>query len=290
MPNKRASYEIVDFKADTSEGHLGEFEALVSVFNNVDLMGDRVMPGAFTNSLAKYEESGDPIPVYWSHDWGRPQSNLGAVTSAHESEKGLVVNAKLDIADNPDAAYVFKLLQQRRVKEFSFAYRINGERKGKDGANELTDLDILEVGPTFKGANPETELLATKQGVTLHENAALLIAAYDAKAGARLSAATQSEMQAIHDGMNSLTARMRALMGTASEDPPKNDEFAGALPDVTNVQELAAALDTKSEDEAPPTAKSEEPEQLDELPTPQMAALDGDLLAIQLRIAEMRQP
>jgi len=301
MPNKRANYEIAGFKADTRDDHLGEFEALVSVFDNVDLMGDRVVKGAFKNSLAAYEESGDPIPVYWSHDWGRPQSNLGAVTSAHESDKGLVVHAKLDIHDNPDAAYVFKLLQQRRVKEFSFAYKINAEQKGKDGANELTDLDILEVGPCFKGANPETELLATKDStstyispVTYSSNLGAVwtlnspggtpvISVTDTKAGARLSAATKSEMQAIHDGMNELTSRMRTLMGTASEEPPKTDE-----PRADD-----ARADTHSADEEPPTAKSNEPEDSNvvHLPEPQpAAALDGDLLAIHLRIAEMRKP
>ena len=35
----------------------GEVEAIVSVFSNVDLMGDRVMPGAFKANLAAWKES-----------------------------------------------------------------------------------------------------------------------------------------------------------------------------------------------------------------------------------------
>jgi hypothetical protein len=31
--------------------------------------------------------------------------------------------------------------------------------------NELLELDIIEVGPTLKGANPETELLTVKAEV-----------------------------------------------------------------------------------------------------------------------------
>ncbi len=266
MPNKRASYEIADFKADNRDDHLGEATALVSVFGNVDLMGDRVVKGAFARSLKTWDASGDKIPVYWSHDWSDPDSNLGEVMAARETDKGLEVDMKFDIADNPKAARVWDLLSKRRLKEFSFAYHINDERKGKDGANELTDLDILEVGPTFKGANPETELLATKE----------YLDALEAKAGARLSSATKSELQGIHDGMNDLTTRMRALMGVASEDAPKNDEPA----------DEPVALDTKTEDEAPETVKSEVPENNNgNAPTP--ATPDPGLLAMQLRIEEM---
>jgi hypothetical protein len=39
---------------------------------------------------------------------------------------------------------------------------VGGESRGKDGANELLTLDIIEVGPTLAGANDQTQLLSVK--------------------------------------------------------------------------------------------------------------------------------
>lgn len=142
----------------------GEFTALVSVFGNEDSVGDVVMPGAFADDLARWRESGDPIPVIWSHDWSDPFSHIGHVTEARESAGGLLVTGQLDL-DNPKGAQVFRLLKGRRVTQFSFAYDIEdggwGERGGRE-VYELRKLKVHEVGPTLVGANQETELLAAK--------------------------------------------------------------------------------------------------------------------------------
>lgn len=142
----------------------GQFEAIVSVFGNVDSVGDVVMPGAFADTLAAWAAKGDPIPVIWSHDWHDPFSHLGGVVEAKEVDEGLWVKGELDL-DNEKAAQVYRLLKGRRVTQFSFAYDvIEGAWVEKDGQTyyELRKLDLFEVGPTLVGANQETELLAVK--------------------------------------------------------------------------------------------------------------------------------
>lgn len=158
MSTKRAVYPV-ECKAI---GDSGQVEALVSVFGNVDLQGDRVMPGAFVKSIAEWKQSGDPVPVVFSHEWGDVWSHIGVVDSLTETAKGLLARYTLDIADNPVAAQVYKLMKRRTLKEHSFAYDVESEHRAKDGANELTELRIIEVGPTLKGANPSTELLTVK--------------------------------------------------------------------------------------------------------------------------------
>lgn len=165
MQNK--SFDIVETKAD---GESGTFEALVAVFNNVDSVGDRILPGAFAKTLQKWQGTGDPIPVIWSHKHDDPMAHIGTVQPSDmvETDRGLVVRGRLDIADNPMAKQVHRLMKQRALKEFSFGYRVpkGGEKRAKDGANELSEIDLIEVGPTLKGANPATELHAVKSGLT----------------------------------------------------------------------------------------------------------------------------
>jgi len=154
----------VDVKAADSEA--GTFEALVAVFGNVDSVGDRIIPGAFQKTLARWRASGDPIPVILSHKHDDPMAHIGIAdpNDVVETERGLQVRGSLDIADNETAKQVHRLMRRRSLKEFSFGYRIprGGEKAAKDGANELLEIDLVEIGPTLKGANPSTELHAVK--------------------------------------------------------------------------------------------------------------------------------
>lgn len=142
----------------------GEFEAIVAVFGNVDLAGDRIVKGAFADSLKAWQAKGRPIPVVFSHDWQNLDAHIGQVTEAKETDEGLYVKGQLDMQD-PSASKVFRLMKAGTLAEFSFAYDVV-EEKLQNGANELLKLDVIEVGPTLKGMNPATQLLGTKGALT----------------------------------------------------------------------------------------------------------------------------
>lgn len=146
-------------------GDRGRFTAIVSVFGNVDLQGDRVIKGAFTKSLERWQASGDPLPIIWSHSWGQPEAHIGKADPnlARETDAGLEITGTLDVdVGNATADQVYRLLKERRVTQWSFAYDIVRQRAAGDGANELLELHIIEAGPTLAGANPETDTLAVK--------------------------------------------------------------------------------------------------------------------------------
>lgn len=148
-------------------------EQIVSVFGNVDFGNDRVVLGAFKGSLDRWAASGDPIPTIWSHTWDDPFAHIGAVLEAKELAPGDPLlpeeisalgglYTKYQVDPFPFADQVFHLLKTRRVREASFAYDVIKERRAADGANELIELDLIEVGPTLKGMNPMTQLLSAK--------------------------------------------------------------------------------------------------------------------------------
>ena len=142
----------------------GTFSAVVSVFGNVDRVGDVVLPGAFTASLTEWAAKGALIPVIWSHQWGDIDSHIGWVTKAVETAEGLVIDGQFDM-DEPRARKAHKLIKGGRVTQWSFAYNvIEGRWAEHDGKSvyELGQLDLLEVGPTLIGANSATRTLAAK--------------------------------------------------------------------------------------------------------------------------------
>jgi uncharacterized protein len=152
----------VQVKADEQEA--GTFTALASVFNNVDLVGDRVLPGAFKNTLNKWRESGKKIPVILSHRWDDIEAHIGysLPEDVKETPEGLQFKGRLDVDDSAVARKVYKLLKEGRLTGMSFGYTVEKERVAEDGANELLDVDLVEFGPTLKGANPEAQLQAVK--------------------------------------------------------------------------------------------------------------------------------
>lgn len=171
-----------DTDATTLEG--GQFEAIVSVFNNVDSWGDVVLPGAFKESLTKWKASGDSLPVLWSHRMDDPTFNIGTVLDIDELEPGdarmpdwvdpfvkanggLWVRAQIDTGPDasPIATQALRLLKSRRVTQFSYAYdEIDGAWVKAGGAEAwgLSKVHLWEVSPTQVGANTLTQLLVAK--------------------------------------------------------------------------------------------------------------------------------
>ena len=159
------------FKALTAEDGAtqpGTFEALVAVYDNVDRVGDRVKSSAFDETLAAWRAAGDPIPIILAHQWDDPWKHIGYAMPEHVKSipgRGLYVEqGVLDIDDNPLARQVYRLMERRTLKEFSFGYTVpqGGERKAEDGAYDLLNLNLIEFGPCLKGVNEDTELLAVK--------------------------------------------------------------------------------------------------------------------------------
>lgn len=167
----------------------GTFEAIVSVFNVVDSVRDIVMPGAFADSLNTWSERhskhGNNLPVLWSHRMDDPRYNIGYVLSAAElgpgderipkssssevhANGGLWIRGQLDIDEGASdiAKAARRLLQARRVVQFSFAYDVVQYKVTDDNITELHQLWLHEVSPTQVGAHRMTDLGHAKAAPT----------------------------------------------------------------------------------------------------------------------------
>jgi len=219
----------VRVKAGEADGlEEGEFIAYASTnIREPDSYGDVVAPGAFTDTLKAWAESGNVLPVLYGHRFDDPDYNIGGVLSAEEDEHGLKVHGKLDL-DNPKAAQVHRLLTGRRIGEMSFAYDTieEGQVTLEDGrkANELRKLDLFEVSVVPVGANRDTEVLAVKT------------AAAALKAGRVLA---EKHIDSLREAQEAIGRVIDAAEATD--------------------QETEASGDRKANDEEPAGAKSEEP-------------------------------
>lgn len=138
----------------------GQFTGYASVFGNVDSVGDKIVKGAFAESLKDFGDGGAGIPCYWCHETSDPEMNLGTTLEATEDEHGLFVKVQLDL-DNPKAAYAYKLLKEQRVRQMSFAYQVTDGEDKKD-CFEITGCKIFEVSIVPVGANQATSIESVK--------------------------------------------------------------------------------------------------------------------------------
>src|SRR4051812_36903925 len=75
----------------------GEFSGYGAVFHNTDLIGDRILPGAFAETIAERKALGRPLPMHLNH--GLPelggQRGIGVWKAVEEDERGLRLEGKI---------------------------------------------------------------------------------------------------------------------------------------------------------------------------------------------------
>jgi len=163
----------------TGEAGSGKFEAIVSVFGNIDSVKDRVLAGAFSRAI----KDSQPPPVVWSHHWSIPP--VGETLDWAESGKGLHVQGALFVGADDKHQYadmVYAAMKSRdgrppALREFSFSYDIpdGGQEKktetidGKETfVNDIKEFfPVHEVGPCLRGCNPATEMISAPKSAEM---------------------------------------------------------------------------------------------------------------------------
>jgi len=127
----------------------GEFEGHGSVFGNIDLGGDVVVPGAFKKSLAEHAKAGTLPQMFWMH---KADQVPGLWHEMREDEKGLYVRGELlDTALGKDMR---TLLDRKAVRGLSIGYRTRLADYDKDGNRLLKELEVWEVSLVSLAMNP----------------------------------------------------------------------------------------------------------------------------------------
>ena len=145
----------------------GRVTALVSTFGPPpDSQGDIIEPGAFAKSIAfaVKENPGELFPVWYQHGYRDPENAIGMVTAASETDKGLVVEIQLNLA-NEVALKTYEGLLAGALREWSIGYAVLEEHPGTwqgQRVNMLTAVEILEVSQVYAGANRYTRTLDVK--------------------------------------------------------------------------------------------------------------------------------
>jgi HK97 family phage prohead protease len=134
-----------------------ELEGHGSVFRNVDLGGDIVVPGAFKRSLSRHKKEGTLPQMFWMHD---PSRVPGKWTDMVEDDYGLQVRGVL--ADTELGREMRTLAQMKAVRGLSIGYQIADADYDGDGNRLLKEVDLWEVSLVSLAMNPLARIEAAK--------------------------------------------------------------------------------------------------------------------------------
>lgn len=135
----------------------GVFAGYASVFNVVDSQRDKVLPGAFAESLAA---SGSEVKLLWQHRLDEP---IGVITSLFEDARGLYIEGRL-LLDVSQAREAYTLLKAGVVTGLSIGYSPRRFTRDPDsGVRLLQAIDLIEVSLVTLPANDKAQVTVVKE-------------------------------------------------------------------------------------------------------------------------------
>lgn len=133
----------------------GTFTGLGAVYNNVDLGNDKILPGAFTRTLAGSKQ----FPLLWQHN---PSDPIGTA-KVTDTSQGLMVEGQLLLSD-PTAAKAYTFMKAGVIKGLSIGYDTIQASYDGDIRN-LTELKLWEISCVTFPMN-EAALISNVKSIT----------------------------------------------------------------------------------------------------------------------------
>jgi HK97 family phage prohead protease len=208
----------------------GTFTGLGAVYNNVDLGNDKILPGAFTRTLAGSKQ----FPLLWQHN----QSDPIGTAKVTDTPQGLMVEGQLLLSD-PTAAKAYTFMKAGVIKGLSIGYDTIQASYDGDVRN-LTELRLWEVSCVTFPMN-EMALVSSVKSLSDGDRAKHLKAiSQHQKAIDRHQKGIAEHLKSMFDGLDDEDAEDLALI--ESDEGDDEDESKAFLVELQKLAEQTASL------------------------------------------------
>ena len=144
----------LNFRASVNDE--GIFEGYLSTYDDVDSYGTYFIPGAWDKSIERFN-SGEVIPVLWSHDRSKP---IGKFTELKSDEKGLWGRGKLTLED-PQAKIAYAHMKDGSVMGLSVGFELDYDNVIYNrllDALGIAEADLFECSVVVFPANSNAKI------------------------------------------------------------------------------------------------------------------------------------
>lgn len=132
----------------------GAFEGYGNVFGVVDSYAERVMPGAFEQTIKEHKEAGTMPAMLWQH---RTDSPIGVWTSMEEDDHGLKMTGQLCL-ETQLGKESHALLKAGAIKGLSIGFSLYDGGAKYNGEDEVLELYGIKLWETSVVTFPANEL------------------------------------------------------------------------------------------------------------------------------------
>ncbi|MEZ5726517.1 MAG: HK97 family phage prohead protease [Hyphomicrobiales bacterium] len=154
-PEREVKFAPVDLKSVEADG---TFSGYASLFGEVDLGQDVVMPGAFRESLRLRGVRG--VKLLFQHD---PNEPIGVWLELGEDMKGLYARGRL-MPEVTKAREVLSLMRAGALDWLSIGFRtVQGRTDPASGVRRLDKIDLWEISVVTFPMLPEARVSAVKR-------------------------------------------------------------------------------------------------------------------------------
>ena len=144
----------LNFRASVNDE--GIFEGYLSTYGDVDSYGTYFISGAWDKSIERFN-SGEVIPVLWSHDRSKP---IGKFTELKSDEKGLWGRGKLTLED-PQAKIAYAHMKDGSVMGLSVGFELDYDNVIYNrmlDALGIAEADLFECSVVVFPANSNAKI------------------------------------------------------------------------------------------------------------------------------------
>ncbi|UCF50262.1 MAG: HK97 family phage prohead protease [Thermoplasmatales archaeon] len=142
----------------------GRISGIGSTFNDVDRGGDRVLPGAFKESLAKNKKAGKKIKMMANHGYV-----IGGWNEYKETDEGLLVSGDINL-EVQAGKETYALAKQEVITDLSIGYiarEFEFKKYKGEMVREIKKLDLYEVSLVTFPMNTNANILDIKSCNTI---------------------------------------------------------------------------------------------------------------------------
>ena len=166
----RRQYGFREIKLASSESGQMEFSGYGAVFNNVDFYGDLIAPGAFADTLAESQKTGQWPSMLLQHGgWGVSADDMmpiGVWIEMAEDGKGLKVTGRLAETSRGTEAYtLLKMSPRSALNGLSIGYiakEWEPRSKPDEPRRTLKKIELIEISLVTLPANPKARVESVK--------------------------------------------------------------------------------------------------------------------------------
>lgn len=167
METKTLQFKI-DKSIESDDRSIGTIKGWASVFNNVDLVGDTILPGAFTSSIKRFKKSGRMIPMLSGHSM---HNLIGGFDpqKIKETEDGLYVEGQVDL-ETQGGREAFSLMKKGFITGMSIGgYAPPAGIEMRVDGRDISEFMLYEISVTPIPAEPNAQLTDVKSATSFKD-------------------------------------------------------------------------------------------------------------------------